>query len=45
MLDPKRQAVLLVAGDKAGNWKAWDDTNIPIAENRYDRWMKEQGER
>lgn len=33
--DPVRRAVLLVAGDKAGNWKRWYDINIPIAEERY----------
>lgn len=33
--DPVRRAVLLVAGDKAGNWRGWYDTNIPIAEKRY----------
>ncbi|MGW4885329.1 type II toxin-antitoxin system RelE/ParE family toxin [Streptomyces murinus] len=33
--DPVRRAVLLVAGDKAGNWSGWYDTNIPIAEQRY----------
>lgn len=33
--DPARRAVLLVAGDKAGNWGGWYDTNIPIAEKRY----------
>ena len=33
--DPVRRAVLLVAGDKAGNWGGWYDTNIPVAEKRY----------
>ncbi|WP_435878969.1 type II toxin-antitoxin system RelE/ParE family toxin [Streptomyces werraensis] len=33
--DPVRRAVLLVAGDKAGNWQRWYDVNIPIAEKRY----------
>ncbi|MFD9072141.1 type II toxin-antitoxin system RelE/ParE family toxin [Streptomyces lasiicapitis] len=33
--DPVRRAVLLVAGDKAGNWRGWYDTNIDIAEERY----------
>jgi len=27
--------VLLVAGDKNGNWSGWYDTNLPIAEKRY----------
>jgi len=33
--DPARHALLLVAGDKAGNWKRWYDLNIPIAEQRF----------
>ena len=38
--DPLRRAVLLVAGDKAGNWKRWYNRNIPIADNRYDEWLR-----
>ncbi|MFK0008488.1 type II toxin-antitoxin system RelE/ParE family toxin [Paenarthrobacter sp. NPDC090520] len=38
--DPTRRAILLVAGDKAGNWKRWYKTNIPIAE---DRWQEHLG--
>ena len=30
--DPRRQAILLVAGDKAGAWKNWYSKNIPLAE-------------
>ncbi len=37
--DPQRQAVLLVAGDKAGAWKAWYQTNIPVAVRRYQAWL------
>lgn len=37
--DPARQAVLLVAGDKAGNWKRWYVHNVPVAEERYERWL------
>lgn len=33
--DPARHALLLVAGDKAGNWQRWYDLNIPIAERRF----------
>jgi hypothetical protein len=36
--DPKRQAVLLVAGDKSGQWRDWYKQAIPLAEERYDRW-------
>lgn len=34
--DPERQAILLVAGDKAGNWKRWYSKNIPIADDLFD---------
>ncbi len=37
--DPDRQAILLVAGDKAGQWKQWYIDNIPLAEKRYQRWL------
>jgi hypothetical protein len=39
--DPARRAVLLVAGDKAGNWKGWYDVNIPLADKRYDEHLAE----
>lgn len=34
--DPQRRAIVLVAGDKAGNWKKWYQQNIPIADDRFD---------
>lgn len=43
VFDPERRAVLLVAGDKAGNWTRWYRRNIPIADERYDEWLR--GER
>lgn len=39
VFDPQRQAVLLVAGDKTGQWNQWYDENIPIAERRYTKWL------
>jgi hypothetical protein len=39
--DPVRRAVLLVAGDKSGNWKGWYDTAIPRADARYDTHLVE----
>lgn len=33
--DPKRQAVLLVAGDKAREWTRWYQRAIPLAERRF----------
>ncbi len=38
--DPRRRAVLLIAGDKAGNWKRWYDRSVPIADDRYDEWLR-----
>lgn len=37
--DPTRQAVLLVAGDKSGDWNEWYLENIPKADGRYQRWL------
>ena len=37
--DPERQAVLLIAGDKAGNWTRWYHDNIPLAEQRFEAWL------
>jgi hypothetical protein len=34
--DRARRAIVLVAGDKAGNWKNWYAQNIPIADDRFD---------
>ena len=33
--DPAREAIFLVAGDKAGNWTRWYRQAIPIADERY----------
>ncbi|WP_371416124.1 type II toxin-antitoxin system RelE/ParE family toxin [Aphanizomenon sp. UHCC 0183] len=37
--DPKRQAILLVGGNKAGN-KKWYKENIPIADKRYRGYLE-----
>ncbi len=42
IFDPERKAVLLIAGDKAGRWKDWYRINIPIAEARYDEWLRDE---
>jgi len=34
--DLQRQATLLVGGDKSGNWSGWYETNIPLADQRFD---------
>lgn len=44
--DPKRKAILLVAGNKAGQWTRWYKRNIPKADQIYDRHLgKVKGER
>lgn len=33
--DERRRALVVVAGDKAGQWRAWYRAAIPLAEARY----------
>ncbi|MEU8241837.1 type II toxin-antitoxin system RelE/ParE family toxin [Actinoplanes missouriensis] len=42
--DPWRSSILLVAGDKAGRWNQWYTEAIPLAEHRYETYLKERGE-
>ncbi|WP_394296834.1 type II toxin-antitoxin system RelE/ParE family toxin [Nocardiopsis halophila] len=35
VFDPSREAVVLVAGDKAGSWNRWYREAVPLAEKRY----------
>lgn len=42
--DPWRSSILLVAGDKAGRWNAWYQDAIPIAEQRYEIYLKERAQ-
>ncbi len=37
--EPRRIAVLLVAGDKAGKWDSWYQDNIPIADELFDQHL------
>lgn len=39
VFDPRRQAVLLVAGDKSGQWTRWYPDAIKLAEDRYARYL------
>ena len=38
--DPERSAILLIAGDKAGNWTRWYKKNIPVADDLFDDHLK-----
>lgn len=44
--DPRRTAVLLIGGDKTGEWSAWYARMIPIADAPYDAHLatRQRGE-
>jgi hypothetical protein len=42
VFDPWRSAVLLVAGDKSGQWDKWYRAAIPRAEQLYEDYLAEQ---
>jgi hypothetical protein len=42
VFDQLRQMVLLVAGDKSGNWARWYEVAIPVAEARYAEHLSQQ---
>lgn len=39
--DPRRTAILLIGGDKRGQWDEWYEVNIPIADDLYDAHLAE----
>lgn len=39
VFDPWSQAVLLVAGNKAGDWSRWYQSAIPLADVAYESWL------
>jgi hypothetical protein len=42
VFDPWRAAILLVAGDKSGQWDKWYRTAVPRAERLYDDYLAER---
>jgi hypothetical protein len=42
--DPSRSALLLLGGDKAGNWQRWYRENMPLAEQLYFDYTAESQE-
>jgi hypothetical protein len=42
VFDPWRAAILLVAGDKSGQWDKWSRRAIPRAEELYDDYLAER---
>jgi hypothetical protein len=41
IFDPRRTAILLVAGDKRGRWEDFYDRMIPLADDLYDDHLEE----
>ena len=39
--DPRRTAILLLGGDKSGQWSSWYDRMVPYADQLYDLYLKE----
>ncbi len=42
--DPRRQAILLLGGDKTGMWNDWYEWAVPLADDLYDDYLREIGE-
>lgn len=42
VFDPWRSAILLIGGDKSGNWKPWYAAAIPEAERLYADYLEER---
>jgi hypothetical protein len=41
MFDPRRQVILLLGGDKSGEWSAWYEWAVPMADDLYDVYLQE----
>ena len=41
MFDPRRQVILLLGGDKSGQWEQWYRWAIPTADDLYDVYLDE----
>jgi hypothetical protein len=41
VFDPKRKAILLIGGDKAGQWESWYEKAIPQADDLYDEYLED----
>lgn len=38
--DPERRAIVLLGGDKRGDWSGWYERSIPIADDLYDEHLR-----
>lgn len=39
--DPRRVAILLIGGNKSGQWSKWYERAIPLADRLYDEHLEE----
>ena len=42
--DPRRQAILLIGGDKSGEWNSWYAWAVPLADDLFDEYLQELSE-
>jgi len=40
VFDPKRQAIILVIGDKSGQWDEWYKVALPQTEEMYEKYLR-----
>ena len=41
VFDPRRQVILLLGGDKSGQWDDWYGWAIPVADRLYEVYLQE----
>ena len=41
--DPRRRAIVLLGGDKANDWNGWYERNIPLADDLFDEYLRQEG--
>lgn len=39
--DPRRVCIVLLGGDKWGEWETWYDHHVPAADDLYDEYLQE----
>jgi hypothetical protein len=42
--DPRRHAIVLLGGDKSGDWQGWYRRSVPVADKTYERHLRSLGE-
>lgn len=43
IFDPRRSVILLLGGDKTGQWEEWYRVNVPRADDLYDAYLDREG--